>query len=244
MSCAAYMDNLLTMAKSKTTKILFLTLCKEPFDQIVAGVKREEYREYKPYWMPRLLKDGQPRHFDYVEFRNGYSAEARRMLVKCEGVCVRRDEGEERFVIKLGDVVTAYLGDELSSPSSPSPSTPPRAPVASQPPNIKLARAAIQAAAMQEARMEALTERVAQINQQFSMTDLLLQPLRPVRRRLETDEFVDTNWSEDEKARIARELAEFDRDEVVVNQPVAHQAVARAPKRVRNDDGWFVPACV
>jgi hypothetical protein len=36
-------------------KILYLSLKKEWFDLIKAGVKREEYREMKPYWEKRLV---------------------------------------------------------------------------------------------------------------------------------------------------------------------------------------------
>ena len=35
---------------------LYLNLKKEYFDQIKSGVKKEEYREIKPYWTVRLNK--------------------------------------------------------------------------------------------------------------------------------------------------------------------------------------------
>ena len=51
---------------------LVLTLKKEWFDLIRSGKKTVEYREYKPYWISRLVgKD-----YDYIEFRNGYGKEA------------------------------------------------------------------------------------------------------------------------------------------------------------------------
>lgn len=37
-------------------KILYLTLKKQWFDLISSGVKNEEYREIKPYWIKRLTK--------------------------------------------------------------------------------------------------------------------------------------------------------------------------------------------
>lgn len=36
-------------------KVLTLTVSKEWFDMIVAGEKKEEYREIKMYWLKRLF---------------------------------------------------------------------------------------------------------------------------------------------------------------------------------------------
>jgi len=38
-------------------KTLYLTLKKKWFDMIVSGVKKEEYRESKVYWLKRLVED-------------------------------------------------------------------------------------------------------------------------------------------------------------------------------------------
>lgn len=58
-------------------KILYLTLKKEPFEQIKSGKKIIEYREVKPYWTKRLLdKDGIIKYFDEIHFRNGYGKDA------------------------------------------------------------------------------------------------------------------------------------------------------------------------
>ena len=38
-------------------KVLTLTVSKQWFDMIVADEKTEEYREIKPYWVARLLKN-------------------------------------------------------------------------------------------------------------------------------------------------------------------------------------------
>lgn len=73
-------------------KTLDLTLKKAWFDMIVSGVKAEEYREIKEYWVKRLcirhpnsvitggdLKDKHLgiqysiKQFDFVKFSNGYS---------------------------------------------------------------------------------------------------------------------------------------------------------------------------
>ena len=49
-------------------KRLVLTLKKEWFDLIRSGKKKVEYREYKTYWIKRLVG----KEYDYIEFRNGY----------------------------------------------------------------------------------------------------------------------------------------------------------------------------
>ena len=38
-------------------EVLTLTVSKEWFDMIVAGEKKEEYREIKPYWVARLFQN-------------------------------------------------------------------------------------------------------------------------------------------------------------------------------------------
>jgi len=80
-------------------KVLHLTLEREWFDQIAKGIKRNEYREYKPYWKRRL----EGRTFDHILFRNGYAADAPEMLVEYRGL--RRDEKRGRYVIRLGRVL-------------------------------------------------------------------------------------------------------------------------------------------
>ena len=42
-------------------KVLRLAVRKEYFEQIKAGIKKEEYREIKDYWIKRLSK-----HYDQV----------------------------------------------------------------------------------------------------------------------------------------------------------------------------------
>jgi len=75
---------------------------KEWFDQILAGTKKTEYREIKPYWTKRLLdENGKPKHYDIIEFRNGYSKDARKMRVEFKGLRV----GKENYEILLGKVV-------------------------------------------------------------------------------------------------------------------------------------------
>ena len=64
-------------------KILHLTLMKKWFDLILEGKKKVEYREIKPYWTKRLLdSEGNVKKFDVIEFRNGYSKDARKTRVE------------------------------------------------------------------------------------------------------------------------------------------------------------------
>lgn len=95
---------------------LKLTLNKKWFDLIAKGEKVWEYREYKPYWRSRLLKNG-TRNFNEVHFTNGYGKH--RPFVRCEflgmaiiggGYCnpgngETIDKSKKYFVIALGKVL-------------------------------------------------------------------------------------------------------------------------------------------
>ncbi len=99
-------------------KVLHLTLKKKWFDMIASGEKKEEYREMKPYWQKRLVKEGHwfsqaVKDFDVVRFRLGYSKNAPTMEFKFDGG-YPADEGKAEwggcehktlriFVIKLGE---------------------------------------------------------------------------------------------------------------------------------------------
>lgn len=112
-------------------KKLHLVLKGKWFDMIDSGVKLEEYREIKGYWVKRLLcwigrscqffgedysrtdrlqiPSGYYKAFDVVEFQHGYSKTARRMKFECLGIEIRTgntdwgaEPGKEYFVIKLG----------------------------------------------------------------------------------------------------------------------------------------------
>lgn len=85
----------------KPQKILHLTLLKKWFDEILAGTKKIEYREIKPYWTKRLLdKKGKPKHYDLIYFKNGYSKNCRKMKVEFKGLRIGKD-----YEILLGEVV-------------------------------------------------------------------------------------------------------------------------------------------
>ena len=95
-------------------KILHLTLKKKWFDQILAGTKKIEYREIKPYWTKRLFDDnGKSKHYDIIYFRNGYSKDAHKMQVKFKGIRIgllKEDiggwnKGLQIYEIRLGGLV-------------------------------------------------------------------------------------------------------------------------------------------
>lgn len=83
-----------------------MTLHRKWFDQIAAGTKKEEYREFKEYWYNRLVD----KHYDRIIFRNGYSANAPIMEVEFKGVELKTitwDSGitDEVFALKLGKIL-------------------------------------------------------------------------------------------------------------------------------------------
>ena len=78
--------------------ILYLTLEREWFDDIVRGVKNEEYRGLKDYWKTRL----EGRTYDVVRFRNGYAADAPEMDVEFLGV----DKRHDCYAIRLGKILS------------------------------------------------------------------------------------------------------------------------------------------
>lgn len=88
-------------------RVLHLTLKKKWFDQIASGVKREEYREIKPYWTKRLC---QGQHYTHVQFRNGYRPDSPTMLAELEsvhaghGIPAFGAPPERVYVLRLGKV--------------------------------------------------------------------------------------------------------------------------------------------
>jgi hypothetical protein len=90
-------------------KVLYLTLKARWFDMIEAGIKKEEYREIKQFWISRL----QGKEFDVVCFRNGYSSDARELWVECKGITQGKarpewaggEVPEDVFVISLGEII-------------------------------------------------------------------------------------------------------------------------------------------
>ena len=66
--------------------------------------KTTEYREYKPYWVRRLLK----KKFDEVHFRNGYSKNSPFMKVVCKGITVVPPTGLPLFKPVNGEKLNGW----------------------------------------------------------------------------------------------------------------------------------------
>ena len=72
------------MSKQKN---LIMILKKEPYQVMVSGEKKVEYRDNTPYWTSRLFnKDGTTKEFQYVEFSNGYRKNRPQFKVEFKGV--------------------------------------------------------------------------------------------------------------------------------------------------------------
>lgn len=85
-----------------SSRILHLTLKRKWFIEIAMGYKTIEYREFKSYWIPRLLN----RTFDQVHFRNGYRPDSPFMrVVYLDTQFVMNEDGRVCFAIGLGDVL-------------------------------------------------------------------------------------------------------------------------------------------
>ncbi|WP_321532293.1 hypothetical protein [uncultured Desulfuromonas sp.] len=89
-------------------RILHLTLKKKWFDMIASGVKKEEYRDVKPYWNIRLENET----FDFIRFRNGYATNAPTITVELKeimrglGIVEHgAPEGKMVYILVLGEIV-------------------------------------------------------------------------------------------------------------------------------------------
>lgn len=77
---------------------------------ILSGEKKEEYREYKPYWIKRLSK--WPYESNIIEFRNGYGLNVPTMQIEIKNIIYGK--GKEKWgaisnhqylVIQLGKIL-------------------------------------------------------------------------------------------------------------------------------------------
>lgn len=106
--------------------VLHLTLTRNWFEMIRAGIKKEEYREGKEYWRNRLMKgykikldDGTVtreyigwKDYDRIRFTNGYGKKV--PMIEVEFVSVRVDYPKKEwsnggselcYVIELGKII-------------------------------------------------------------------------------------------------------------------------------------------
>ncbi len=84
-------------------KILYLSLLKKWFDMTATGEKKIERRQATDYWRGRLLDESvypfQVKHFDEIEFRNGYGKKVPSMRFKCGPITLRAGV----FEIEIGE---------------------------------------------------------------------------------------------------------------------------------------------
>ena len=86
----------------KEKAVLKIVIKGQWFDEIASGEKDIEYREQTQFWISRLYdKDGNKRHYDVIEFINGYNTDARRMITKYDGFSKRSGQ----FWIKVGKIL-------------------------------------------------------------------------------------------------------------------------------------------
>ena len=88
------------MNKTKKSDVITTTLEREYFAQIVAGTKRIEYREIKPYWTTRLKRVRTP--FRLV-LRNGMSPPIPVLTVRIDRVKPNRRIGA--YELHIGRVL-------------------------------------------------------------------------------------------------------------------------------------------
>jgi len=80
-------------------KTLHLNLYRKYFDAILKGEKTIEYRDITPYWSKRL----EGRHYDVIQFRNGYAKIAPVMIVEYKGMVT--DDLYGKYAIRLGKIL-------------------------------------------------------------------------------------------------------------------------------------------
>ena len=78
-----------------------MTLNREPFDEIVVGKKKTEYRENKVFWRKRLVGI----KYREIHFRNGYAAKAPFLRVEYRGLWRYGKGRDSYFAIRLGRIL-------------------------------------------------------------------------------------------------------------------------------------------
>ncbi|WP_133242650.1 hypothetical protein [Flavobacterium psychrotolerans] len=102
----------------KQYKILNFNLKLEPFNVMVTGEKKFEYRDISDHWRSRFYnKDGSLKHFDYVKFTHAYSSKNPFFICEFKGLDVVKNVhikystgfevnfDDERWAVKLGEIV-------------------------------------------------------------------------------------------------------------------------------------------
>lgn len=91
---------------------LRVTLHREWFLEIAAGIKTKEYREINPYWEKRLAKK-----YEFIKFVNGYREYSPTLVVEYKGVkkvtklFPLKNVVDTVFEIDLGNVISIFAPD-------------------------------------------------------------------------------------------------------------------------------------
>lgn len=87
---------------NKEYNTLKIVIKGEWFDAIASKKKTIEYREVRPFWISRLYEgNGKKRHYDRIEFINGYNKDSRRMITEYGGFFKKGD----LFHIHVGKIL-------------------------------------------------------------------------------------------------------------------------------------------
>lgn len=98
--------------------VLYLTIKKQFFDQIISGQKTKEYRDETDYWYERLtvIENGRPvafKPFKFVRFCVGYSKTRDEAVVELKDLYLFRfiedspegfKKGDQVFILELGKI--------------------------------------------------------------------------------------------------------------------------------------------
>lgn len=94
--------------------ILQITIKRGPSDLIKAGIKKEEYREIKPYWIKRFVKSGWPdsivyKQWNFIRAVNGYNRDSPSIIWEHLGTRIDTgnpewgaEPGKLYFVLSIG----------------------------------------------------------------------------------------------------------------------------------------------
>lgn len=96
--------------------VLHLTLKRQWFDAIAAGVKTEEYREMSQHWRRNLGKHLEAPPWKEIHFRNGYRTDAPFMRVRFAGLRVGYHRGRQTYILTLGRILEITGYEEKASP--------------------------------------------------------------------------------------------------------------------------------
>ncbi|MDR9502575.1 MAG: hypothetical protein RI601_12335 [Desulfurivibrionaceae bacterium] len=102
-------------------KTLHLNLKRKWFDMILAGEKKEEYRDLTSYWESRFIRPipGEPEEFNFsffdtVTFSNGYAKDRPQFTIELKLILIGHgrsewgaEEDKEYFVLRLGRILSS-----------------------------------------------------------------------------------------------------------------------------------------